>query len=122
MRLQDYKQETIKAIEEIIHRYDNPKKYKYLFFNSKQCPLCKLHKKYNVCRGCPLANVQGTIGCIDFYSFKSIKKYRYSIHYEAYLRKRGEFFKKILPIIKQYKFEYFTDIGWRYFATIKREW
>jgi hypothetical protein len=122
MELRKYKAATVQAILEIIHRYRHPKEYVHLFFNSMFCPLCAIHKNYNICRGCPLANVAGSVGCINFISFKLAVYHHTKDDCNYYFNKRAEFFEKILPIVERRPFQYFTNMGWRYFAPIKRAW
>lgn len=125
MREQDRKQRTIEAIEKLIHKYKYPSIHGWDFLNPKTCPLCKIHKlkNMNICRGCPLASVRGSIGCIEFNSFKSLVRNRYDTEkYYNSLQKRGQFYEIILPIVRTYPMKVFTEIGWRYFSKLDREW
>lgn len=118
------KQLTIDAIEKLIFRYKYPTLNMHKFLDPRQCPLCKIHKIRNMCRGCPLANIGGSIGCIYFKSFKALAEHRHGNvekYYQA-LHERGKFFEKILPMVQKHKRSMFTDNGWQYFSDINRDW
>jgi len=116
---------TIVAIEELINFYGNESTTPDQIFDMNRCPLCKIHFERNsrpTCLGCPLANTYGYPGCLEFNSFKKLRKNRFNFLFKSNLQKRKEFFERILPIVKKYPDYRFTRIGWSFFNEIKRMW
>ena len=110
------KRKTIAAVKELIALYETGK---HVIGNSDTCPLCSIHLidtawKRSSCRGCPLADKSGDIGCINFSSFKAAASGNIQI--------RIEFHKKILPILEKLPPYRFTKKGWKHVAAIKRSW
>lgn len=119
--MKTYKERTIDACKELIDKYENPDRKD--FFLSCCCPLCQIYYyKKHTCKGCFMSNFGGSMGCINFRSFKEasenlkiIEDYYYTDESMKYLKKRAKFFRKIIPILKKIPAEQFTPSGWKYF-------
>ena len=125
------KRKTISACRQLIKKYENVNK-NTSFFKHAECPLCDIHYIWlDNCKGCPLANRNGTIGCPSFKTSRRVLELtegfissRRVINDE--LKKacqaRADFFKKIIPILENIKEERFTKEGWKYFNELNRNW
>ena len=128
-----YKRRAIKAFKKLAYKYRHPQGEN--FFNSKTCPLCHVYPGVNSCRGCPLADIEGNSGCMDFRTFVEAKRAIDGIisntGHESYIYPkdkptipefiaRAEFFEKYLPIIKKLPSKIFTPSRWRYFKELDR--
>ena len=124
------KEETIRAFEELSFKYRHP--WKEEFFDEDSCPLCKIHSDIVYeCKGCPLADKDGNIGCEDFVSFEEARMSLNSINKGLFNTRfpskkshpnvpdsfiaRAQFFEKYLEVIKTIDAERFTNKGWKYF-------
>ena len=73
------KEETIRAFEKLSFKYRHP--WGREFFDVATCALCKIHEGIlNKCKGCPLADKDGNIGCGDFVSFEEARMSSTSIN------------------------------------------
>ena len=113
-----YKDRAIKACKELQDKYLNPKN-KY-FFKHDYCSLCIIYYErwVNVCVGCPLANENKGIGCCFFDSYENVHTHYGWDGEERALKKRANFFKKIIPILKGIPAKKFTKRGWSYFKEL----
>ena len=130
------KREIISACYDLIQRYESPKG-KMLFFN-RTCSLCHVvsgNILTMMCRGCPLANKSGVVGCIGFATYKAASNSYRNVLSNVGLSKcypnnkptkefiaRANFFRKIIPILEKIPAKRFTPSGWEYFVELDREW
>ena len=127
------KERTIKACKDLIVKYRSP--LGRVFFQYDECPLCDIHHiSDRKCKGCPLANKEGWMGCIDFKSFDRAAAVMdimiSTIIYDG--RKltgalkryetRAKFFEKIIPILEAMPNKRFTREGWKFTEEILRKW
>lgn len=132
------KDKTIRAFLDLAVKYLTPGNK--VFFKEENCYLCDVHlTKRDIwhngkqiwnqdgtratrhdCKGCPLASETGTCECIGFETYTSARSaYREHRHIIDgspcnEFKRRAEFFKKYLPIIKKWPTERFTKKGWIY--------
>ena len=123
------KEKTIKAFKELIERYMRPIGQSFGHWDT--CPLCEIFhvrrrklsrsRKSTIkdCQGCPLADKNGEMGCINFESYPHVdadsKFTPFSIKQLEALERRAKFFEKYLPIIEKMPARKFTISGWSYF-------
>ena len=136
--METYKERTIKAFERIIRKYRDPLGRR--FFAYPDCPLCSIHAYGDIdgyepvsCRGCPLADIDGRVGCTSFISYiyaytaikESLSGMRYVSNVSASIKEafdaRAKFFEKYLSVIKNIPAERFTREGWKYFDELDRD-
>ncbi len=129
------KERYIRAWVELIKKFRNP--IGNVFFNEATCPLCIVSG--SSCRGCPLANKYGGMGCMDFVSAemasaaidKALDKGTYKL--DGYRRvveiddetaqafnACADALEKYLPVIKNIPSQRFTKEGWTYFDELSR--
>ena len=124
------KEETIRAFEELSFKYRHP--WGREFFDLDSCSLCKIHSgSGDECKGCPLADKDGNMGCGNFASFGEarmslnlINKGLFNTRFpskknhpnvpDSFIAK-AQFFEKYLEVIKTIDAERFTNKGWKYF-------
>lgn len=126
------KERTIKACRKTAEKYRNP--WGRLFFLIADCALCDIHEFDSDCRGCPLANENGSEGCSDFKSYalaysdlRAISALNWDPFEPDWPRPNGflvraAFFEKIIPILEEIPVERFTKKGWTYFKELDRDW
>lgn len=117
------KERTILAVEELIKRYTEkiPSELRKIGY-VKHCSLCAIHFNLHAefsCRGCPVADEDGDIGCGIFAygkykrgSFGAIRANRQSR--KAACDYRAKCYRELLKEIKMWPKERFTKKGWIY--------
>jgi len=127
------KERTIEAMKNIAKRYREKDQAGGLF-TSLTCALCEIHKNHggrfgNDCRGCPLADKIGFMGCIDFRSYneayesrkfqpiRTIPTYGWLEQYDRKkLLARARFFENYaIPACEDIPEKQFTKRGFKYF-------
>lgn len=89
----------------------------------EDCPLCHIHFiKDGNCKGCPLANRLGNIGCIGFSSYSAIIMSTHISELKKALKRRILFHKTALISLKYKPERFFTKSGWEYFSELDRNW
>ena len=128
------KERTIKACRELAAKYRKPEGE--IFFLDKTCSLCTLHRTFHYCKGCPLSNERGELGCFHFASCKRARCVATErlFHMQSKVRHkdlkyiasafniRAAFFDKIIPILEGIPASRFTTKGWKYFDMLDRSW
>ena len=117
------KQLTIEAVEKMIDLYDNPKPG-HRYFNAVHCSMC-----IDACDYCILRKKENNIGCGSYPSMenaiKVYRKYNKDVTHpeviEAF-KKRADFYRKVLKIIKSAPAKKFTKSEFSEFTEIKLEW
>ena len=128
------KERTLIAVDMLIDRYEN-NAIEWVRSGSicdyLNCPLCKIHRRVqenNECAGCPVANEWKTVGCTRFRSWRMIHRKLHemndekdkSLHakredeFKAACVKRAEFWRWLLPTLKEWPLSRFTRKGWKY--------
>lgn len=122
------KQKAILACEKLAEKYRNPAGK--AFASPDACPLCEIFqskKEKNFCRGCPLANIEGEAGCVEFASYKeAMKQLRKDGEWwlgilfikastALVVERRAKFFDELKVELEEYPEEQFTKKGWKYF-------
>ena len=136
------KGKTIEACEILIQKYKSAT-LRTKLFSHDVCPLCDIHLYsagvYAKCHGCPLADLNGEIGCLNFKSSRDLKDLKDLIAFSDSDRETGievtdlikfkeacqvraDFFKKIIPILEEIDEKRFTKEGWTYFEELDRSW
>jgi len=119
---------TIEAHQQIAKKYRTATDEECLF-NHHSCPLCRIHGvpsiiHANNCRGCPLANKEGAMGCDEFLSYQEAINYfnrsLYLIIPNNSFDKRAKFHEKLIPILEQIPAKRFTKKGWKYFEEVEQ--
>jgi hypothetical protein len=128
MNIMTHKEKTLKAWKELEEKYLNPSGR--VFFNARECPLCKIHDVWSGCLSCPLTGVVRRVGgCLDFTTYKNA----FVCHCQGVyilkngkpskaFRDRAEFFRKTYPILEKIPAKRFTPTGWTYFKELDRNW
>ena len=131
------KSKTIEACEILIQKYESAT-LRTKLFSHDVCPLCDIHHYsvgvYAKCHGCPLADRDGWIGCLNFKSSRDLKdliafsdsdredEVTDLIKFKEACQVRADFFKKIIPILEEIDEKRFTKEGWTYFEELDRSW
>lgn len=136
---------TLLAHNQIINQYEDVKIITpETFYNDcseffAHSPLCRIHVYnnergyYNNCKGCPLADVTGKAGCIEFESFINaidsfhvfFKEYQRDgdIHFSfnkmiKTFQKMAEFHRQVISVLKEIDEVRFTKDGWSFFSEL----
>ena len=126
------KEKTLIAIDELIKKYKETK-LEHLSTTPTACPLCIIHRGRDIinfssnCKGCPLVDNKGSMGCIEFKSFKNLEnimeEFKYysenDLIYDA-IQNRINFWNYAKPLIEKHPNEHFTKKGWKYFNELDR--
>lgn len=126
--MKNKKERTIEAMEEIALRYRKKNQSEALFISS-HCPLCRVHQSKTTpwagsCKGCPLADDGGGMGCLEFKSYRKAydSGYKHSLvlsgagYSRKALLKRAKFFEDYaIPAMKDIPKKQFTKTGWKHF-------
>ncbi len=120
-----YKERALTAWKKLAWKYRNPEGQ--TFRENKSCPLCLVYfylgiKRWrppnlaNYCRGCPMGDKDGYMGCVDFKTYGGGPERDYAA--------RAKFFEKTLPMLEKVPARYFTPSGWRFsqFKFLDRSW
>jgi len=126
------KERTIRAHKELIEKYQNPLGKQ--FFLDTSCPLCSIHNSGDEddlidCRGCPMANRSGSIGCS---SHKTYDKAISILHPISMSRKvmikstvrlveksfnlRAKYHEELIKYLRGLPESLFTKKGWTYLS------
>ena len=111
-----YKERTIDACRELEEKYLTglgP------FFQHASCPLCKIYRIYAMCRGCFMASILGTMGCIHFKSYLNAELAHDSNEESLYMpafKERAKFFRDIIPVLENEPDSKFVPGTWEYFG------
>ena len=130
---------TIRAHKKLIQKYQylarDPSRLESDTFHRKNCPLCNVHYSFaKDCAGCPLANKNGGVGCVEFRSYENViskvgeKSLRRNtlrgqinrIQSKRACLKRAKFHRRAIKIIEGINPERFTPEGWTYFHELDR--
>jgi len=132
------KDRTIQACKDLAEKYRNPQGKN--FCGTAACNLCAIHSNNKAnCKGCPLADVKGNIGCTQFEGYQNVAVHAEKVntndseyHKDGYayplmkphkvMLNRAKFFDKIIPILKKIPAKRFTELGWKHFKEIKTNW
>jgi hypothetical protein len=116
------KEKTIMACHETIYKYRHPWEFAPDdFFNTFTCSLCKLFRNVDYkCKGCPLADKDGKMGCVNFVTYKSALRYfnrrkSSKVEKNEHFENRAQFYEMLIGIIEKLPEERFTRNGWQYF-------
>lgn len=118
-----YKVRAIEAAHKLIEKYENRPRGETLPMGFNSCPLCHIYGPMltnSTCKGCPLANHNGNLGCKEFISYPN-NWYTYNMKIKKY-KQRIKFWKKVIPILESLPAKIFTPSGWRYFSELDRKW
>jgi hypothetical protein len=131
-----YKDKTLAACGKLEEKYRTAIE-SYDFFCHGDCPLCEIyfHKSWDselhairTCYGCFMANKAGKPGCIEFNSYvTACDEYNANDciitgEVRELFNNRANFFKKVVPILKDMPEYNFRPSRKRYFKEISRGW
>ncbi|KKN88687.1 hypothetical protein LCGC14_0245780 [marine sediment metagenome] len=101
------KEKTIKALIELIDLYRN---HNYVPHAKSKCPLCTIHwDSEHGCKGCPLANSYGSMGCTHFTSYVDFSRTSQKTR-----ERRAKFHEDLIKFIKPLPTKQFTKGGWKF--------